>query len=516
MLPRIEGNAIITAKTPFFDHLVSEHQAISLHASGEAVGLPWGEMGNSEVGHLNIGAGRVVLQDFPQISRTIRDGSFFRNSVLTQAVDHVKRHQSRLHLLGLVSKGAVHAHIDHLYGLLALAKRSGVKEVFVHAILDGRDAPARSAAQYIAPLLAWMGKENIGQLATMVGRYYAMDRDHRSDRIKVAYEALVEGKGTLIENPVEALEQAYRKGGSDEFMEPLIRGTDSRVKANDAVIFYNFRADRAIALTKAFVDDHFQDFNRKLIENIFFVTMTNYEHNLRARVAFSPIMLNDPTSNPLSNCLSEMVSMANLGQLHIAETEKYAHVTYFFNSGHQSKFELEEQILIPSPKVATYDKTPEMSLPAIVEEFKKSFTKNLPALSIINFANADMVGHTGDFKATVDAIEAIDRYLADVVSFSSSQGAAVMITADHGNAEQMINPVTSSLDKEHTVNPVPFIIVENKVATGLFNSIANDKKITFHATKPVGIFADVGPTILDYLGLPPAPEMTGTSLRGLI
>ncbi len=299
-------------------------------------------------------------------------------------------------------------------------------------------------------------------------------------------------------------------------MAPLIKGANTRIKANDAVIFFNFRSDRAIQLTKAFADDHFEDFHREPIEKIFFVTMTNYEHKLRAEIAFTPIMLNDPLTNPLSHCLSEMVYMANLPQLHIAETEKYAHVTYFFNAGRQARFNNEEYILVPSPKIDSYNKMPEMSLPKIVDEFKKRFILIKPFFSVINFANADMIGHTGDFKAAIEAVESIDRNLSDIVSFCSSQGATIMITGDHGNAEQMVNPLTGSIDKEHTVNPVPLILVENRVATGIFNPLSADKKIVFHETKPVGIFADIAPTILDYLGLPAPPEMSGTSLRRLI
>jgi 2,3-bisphosphoglycerate-independent phosphoglycerate mutase len=484
------GNAVRAAKTPTMDWLYANTPHSTLSASGGSVGLMDGQMGDSNVGHLNLGAGRIVYQDVVRISKTVEDGSFFQNPVLLGAVRHAKEQGSALHLMGLVSPGGVHSHSEHLYALLRLAKQEGVSEVYVHAFLDGRDVPPSSAAQYLQDLEDAIQAIGAGKVATISGRYYAMDRDRRWERTEKAYRALL-GEGRTALSSSAAIQYAYANGETDEFVIPTVIVENGKpvgtVKDNDAVLFFNFRADRARQLSYVFVDEEFSGFDRGRKLNVHYATMTQYDVKINAPYAFAP--------QDLSNTLGEYLSKLGKTQLRIAETEKYAHVTFFFNGGVEQPFPGEERILIPSPKVATYDLQPEMSAPEVTRRVVEEIDKGIYDLIVLNYANCDMVGHTGVMEAAVKAVEAVDAGLGQVLEAIKRTNGQAIITADHGNAERMIDPENGEPYTAHTTNLVP---------VWLFNT--NYDKITS------GILADMAPTVLDLMGLPQPPEMTGKSI----
>ena len=483
----IPGNAVQAANTPQLDYLFSQYPFCQLEASGLDVGLPEGQMGNSEVGHTNIGAGRVVFQDLPRISRAIEDGSFFENPAYLAAIRACKESGGALHLMGLLSDGGVHSHIDHLFALLELAKRQEVPQVYVHAFLDGRDVSPTSGLGFVRQLQDKMRELGVGQIADLSGRYYAMDRDSRWERLQRAYDALAGGSAPFAEDPCQAVRASYDAGVTDEFFEPVVCAKGGRIEEGDSVIFLNFRPDRAREMTRALVDPNFGEIKRKRgFLPVHYVCTTEYDASMpNVSVAFP--------HEKLENIFGEYLSKLGMTQLRIAETEKYAHVTFFFNGGQESVFPGEDRCLIPSPKVATYDLKPEMSAPAITEEAIRRIESGKYDVIILNFANCDMVGHTGVFDAAVAAVETVDTCVAQVVKATTDLGGVALITADHGNAEQMLDengqPFTA-----HTTNPVPFCIVGAAVRL-------RD-----------GRLADIAPTMLDLMGLNQPQEMDGKTL----
>ena len=452
-----DGNAISQANTPFFDDLLSKYPSMLLRASAEAVGLPKGVFGNSEVGHLNLGAGRVVYQTITKIDKAITDKTFYKNKVLLGAIKHVKKNQSSLHLMGLVSNGRVHSSIEHLFALLELAKRRSVRQVYVHCFLDGRDTGYQDGIKFIQELEAKMKVLGIGEIASISGRYYAMDRDNHWERISKVYGVLVEGKGPKRDNAITAIKEGYaHKNYDEEFIPTMITSYDhqpvSLIDDHDAVIFFNYRADRARQITKALVLPELDKFKRnKFPKDLYFAAFTEYEKGLPVEIVF-------PKEN-LKNTLSVVLAENNLKQLHIAETEKYAHVTYFFNGGSEKKSKGEDQVIIPSPRVASYDLQPEMSANLIAERVVKEVNAEKYDFILINFANADMVGHTGNLQAGIQAVEAIDRNLEKVVKAILDKDGAILVTADHGNVEEMLDLKTNTIIKEHSTNPVPLIFI---------------------------------------------------------
>ena len=492
--PNPEHNAIAQAKTPNMTRLCTDYPCTDIGTSGMSVGLPEGQMGNSEVGHLNIGAGRIVYQDLTRISKAIADGDFFKNPVLLDCIARTKAAGGRLHLAGLLSDGGVHSHNTHLYALLEMARREGVREVFVHCLLDGRDTPPKSGADYLVQLEAEIDRVGAGRIATVIGRYYAMDRDNRWERVEKAYNAMVCGEGELFPSAALAIEKSYLDGVTDEFVVPsvIVSGGKpvGRVQDGDGFIFFNFRSDRAREITRTFTDPAFTGFTRAVRPQLSsYVCMTTYDETFGLPVAFGP--------DTLTNILGEVVSRAGLTQLRIAETEKYAHVTFFFNGGSEVPFSNEERVLIPSPKdVPTYDLKPEMSVFAVTEELLKRLDAGNSDLVVLNFANADMVGHTGVMASAVRAIEAVDACVGMLVEKARAKGGRVIITADHGNAETMVDE-NGGPHTAHTTDRVPLILVD-------------DTRIG--ARLRAGILADIAPTILEILGLSKPAEMTGQSL----
>lgn len=487
------GNAIAQAHKPNFDRYWNKYPHATLDAQGEAVGLPEGQMGNSEVGHMNIGAGRIVYQSLTQVNLAIREGKFFENETFNKAIDYVKEKNSALHIYGLLSDGGVHSHIDHLFALLELAKRRDLERVYVHAFLDGRDVGPMTAERYISALLEKMKELNVGELATIHGRYYAMDRDRRWERIEKSYRALVYGEGPTYEDPFSVIKDSYENGIYDEFVIPSVLtkadGTPvATIRDNDAVIFFNFRPDRAIQLSQVFTNDDFRGFDRgeKRPKNLFYVCLTHFSETVGGYVAFQP--------TNLDNTLGEVLSQQRFTQLRIAETEKYPHVTFFFSGGREDPFPGEERILIHSPKVATYDLKPEMSAYEVTEALLAEIEKDKHDVIILNYANPDMVGHSGKLEPTIRAIEAVDECLGKVVDKILEKGGICVITADHGNADEVVTldgkPMTA-----HTTNRVPVIVTKE----GL--KLRDD-----------GILADLAPTVLHLLGAKQPPQMTGKSL----
>jgi 2,3-bisphosphoglycerate-independent phosphoglycerate mutase len=491
--PPSAGNAITLANTPTFDRWRRELPWTTLEASGEAVGLPAGLMGNSEVGHLNLGAGRIVPQDLLRIDLALESGSFFENPVLVEAMERGKRPGAALHLLGLVSDGGVHSQERHLFGLLKMARDTCVPRVVVHAFTDGRDTPPRSALRYVQDLEDVLA-ETGGEVGTVCGRYYAMDRDSRWDRVAKAYAALISGAGHIAESAREAVEQAYARGENDEFILPTAvasRGRPSRRLADgDAVIFFNFRADRARQLTRALTESDFREFDRGSVPSLHFVCFTRYKKEFTLPVAFPPLVLTE--------ILAAVWAEHGIRNLRVAETEKYAHVTYFFNGGIEQPFPGEERVLVPSWRGATYDLHPQMSAGEIARVATEAIRGSTFGALVVNFANADMVGHTGKLPETVKAIEILDGCLELLESACARSDSALIMTADHGNAEQMRDPATGAPHTAHTTNPVPFVL-RGGSARSLF---------------PGGKLADVAPTILALQGLPVPKEMTGRDLRG--
>jgi 2,3-bisphosphoglycerate-independent phosphoglycerate mutase len=487
-----KGNAIHMAGTPVMDSLREQYPSTVLHAAGEAVGLPAGQIGNSEVGHLNIGAGRIVYQNLVRINKAIEDGTFFRNEVILKTMEHVKDKGTALHLMGLLSDGGVHSHLDHLQSLLLMAHRFGLERVFVHAVLDGRDVPPTSAPGYLAKLGHYLEELGTGKIASLAGRYYAMDRDRRWERTKAAYDAYVKGRGLAAQSAQRGLEEAYKRGESDEFVRPTLimeKGEPvSTISRGDAVLFYNFRADRMRQLLYSLYCREFQAFDRgDACPFPYLSTMTVYDAKVNIPVAFPPVTLQDS--------LGEVLSRQHWRQLRIAETEKYAHVTYFFNGGREKPFAGEDRILIPSPQVATYDLQPEMSAYTMTERVREELQKGIYRLVVLNYANADMVGHTGVLPAAVKAIEAVDRCLGRVISTVKEMEGGFIVTGDHGNAEQMLDE-NGSAHTAHTTSPVPFIL-------GLSGH--------FHLRKE-GMLADIAPTVLEILHMDQPEAMTGRSL----
>lgn len=492
--PEKYGNAILQADTPNYDKLTEMYPHTTLQASGLAVGLPEGQMGNSEVGHLNLGAGRIVYQDFTRISKDIDDGGFYKNEVLIAAMENAKKDGKVLHLMGLLSDGGVHSHYDHLAALLKMAKIHEVPHVYVHAFLDGRDVPPANAKTYIERLEKDMETIGIGAIATISGRYYAMDRDTRWDRTQRAYDAMVRGIGKEAHCALEAVGKSYARSATDEFMEPTVILNDFekpkiRIEQGDSIIFFNFRPDRARQLTYAFCNEDFDGFKRKkgfLAPH--YVCFTEYDADVKnADIAFKPLTLD--------NILGEVLSRQNLKQLRIAETEKYAHVTFFFNGGSEVPFPGEDRCLIPSPKVATYDLKPEMSAYEVSERVIEKIAEDIYDVFVLNFANPDMVGHTGIMDAAVAAVEAVDKCVGEVVEAVLGRGGVVLLTADHGNADQVLDPKTGGPFTAHTTNPVPLIYI-GEGAKSL----------------RTGGLADVAPTMLDILNIEKPREMTGRSL----
>jgi len=488
-----KGNAVSQAKKPNFDRYWNTYPHATLRADGEYVGLPEGQMGNSEVGHLNIGAGRIVYQSLTRVNLSIRKGEFEQNETFLKAIQHVKEKGTNLHIFGLLSNGGVHSHIEHLYALLRLAKNQNVKNVYVHGFLDGRDVGPQTAKTFITETLEKMKEYGVGQFATISGRYYAMDRDKRWDRVEKCYKAMVYGEGPTYTDPIELVEDSYQNGIYDEFVIPSVMiGEDgspvATIKDEDAVIFYNFRPDRAIQISNTFTNKEFNDFDRgpKHPKDLFFVCLTHFSETVDGYVAFQP--------TNLDQTLGEVISKHGLKQLRIAETEKYPHVTYFFNGGKEQVNPGEDRILINSPKVATYDLKPEMSAYEVTDALINAINEDKYDAIILNFANPDMVGHSGMLEPTIKAIEAVDECLGKIVDLVLEKGGTAIITADHGNADEVVTldgkPMTA-----HTTNPVPVIVTKSGI------TLRED-----------GILGDLAPTMLELLGLEKPEEMTGNSL----
>ncbi|MGI6119667.1 MAG: 2,3-bisphosphoglycerate-independent phosphoglycerate mutase [Desulfosporosinus sp.] len=491
----IEGNAIAQANLPNFRRLEKKYPHTLLDASGEAVGLPEGQMGNSEVGHLNMGAGRVVYQELTRIYKAIKDGTLFTNPVIIEAMERVRLNNKAFHFVGLLSDGGVHSHIDHLFALLEMAKEQGLKEVYVHAILDGRDVLPQSAKHYIIRLEQKLKDLGIGKIATVGGRYYVMDRDKRWERLEKGYRALVLGEGKYAISALAAVESSYDLRVMDEFMLPtVIVDRDGKpvgsIQEGDSVLFFNFRADRAREIAHAFVDEEFTNFTCPIDLRVHYVCMTQYEDTINAPIAF-------PQQN-LKNTLGEVLAQHGLKQLRIAETEKYAHVTFFFNGGIEEPNPGEERILIPSPKVATYNLQPEMSAPELTKTLLEQLRNNAYDVIILNFANPDMVGHTGVFEATVKAVEAVDQCLGMIFDELNKMKGTLIVTADHGNAEDKVDLKTGLPLTAHSTNKVPFIIVNDQF---------KGQKL-----REGGALCDIAPTLLELLDIPKPKEMTGKSL----
>jgi len=508
--PSQEGNATLTVATPNFDQLMSFFPHTSLHASGEEVGLSWGEMGNSEVGHLNLGTGRIIMQDLPRIDKSIKDGSFFANQELLKAFQWTRQKQSNLHLIGLASAGGVHSHLGHLFALLDLAAREKVNQVFIHMITDGRDTPAKVALNDLESILEKCRQTGVGKIATLMGRYFAMDRDKRWDRVQKAYAAMFE-QGVQKASAEEAINSAYAAGKTDEFIEPIAMSDCPRIKDGDSIIFFNYRSDRAREFSQAIINHDFKNFPRQnVLKDFYFVSFTSYGHepSPNVKVAFF--------AEKVKSSLAQLISENKFSQLHLAETEKYPHVTYFFNAGQEKEFPGEKRILVPSPKVATYDLKPEMSAQEVANKFLASFEAEKPIFTVLNFANPDMVGHTGILTVTEQAIATVDACLGQISHNVLSAGANLIITADHGNAEEMINLQTKEPNKEHTTNPVPLILAlpEKRLPKPL--TVDLNYKINLAATPPVGVLADITTTCLDVLGIAKPPGMAGQSLRKAI
>lgn len=491
---KTEGNAVAEANTPVMDRLMAEYPFVKGNASGLAVGLPDGQMGNSEVGHLNMGAGRIVYQELTRITKEIEDGDFFRNEALVKAVENAKANDSALHLFGLVSDGGVHSHNTHIYGLLELAKRHGLKKVYVHCFLDGRDTPPTSGKDFVQELTDKMQEIGVGEVASVMGRYYAMDRDNRWDRVELAYKALTRGEGEQAADGVSAIAASYEKGVNDEFVVPAVVMKDGKplatIQDKDSVIFYNFRPDRAREITRAFCDDEFTGFPREKKLDLTYVCFTEYDVTIPNKlVAFHKVELH--------NTFGEYLAAHGKKQARIAETEKYAHVTFFFNGGVEEPNEGEDRILVKSPKVATYDLQPEMSAYGVCDKLVEAIKSDKYDVIIINFANPDMVGHTGIEAAAIKAVEAVDECVGRAVEALKEVDGQMFICADHGNAEQLVDYNTGAPFTAHTTNPVPFILVNADPAYKL---------------REGGCLADIIPTLIELMGMEQPKEMTGKSL----
>ena len=481
------GNAIAAAKKPNLDKIVSENPMTFIGASGLDVGLPDGQMGNSEVGHTNIGAGRVVYQELTRITKSIQDGDFFTNEALVGAMENCKKNSSALHLMGLMSDGGVHSHNTHLYGIMELAKRSGVDKVYIHCFMDGRDVPPTSGKDYLAELYEKCDEIGVGEIATVMGRYYAMDRDNRWERVVKAYKAMTEGEGVKFDCACKMMEESYANDVTDEFIVPAVSEKAVPVKDNNSIVFFNFRPDRAREITRAFVDPAFSGFEREQLKGLYYICMTQYDATMpNVHVAFKP--------ETLENTFGEYISDKGLKQLRIAETEKYAHVTFFFNGGVEKQYPGEDRILVKSPAVATYDLQPEMSAYEVTDKLLAAIDSDKYDAIILNYANCDMVGHTGVFDAAVKAVEAVDTCVGKIVDAVAAKGGVTLITADHGNADKMYEADGSPFTA-HTTNPVPFIVVGYPCEL-----------------REGGRLCDIAPTMLKIMGLEQPKEMTGVSI----
>ncbi|MBP9686847.1 MAG: 2,3-bisphosphoglycerate-independent phosphoglycerate mutase [Candidatus Doudnabacteria bacterium] len=503
------GNAIALAGTPNLDRLVANYPSTTLQASGPLVGLPWGEMGNSEVGHLNMGAGRIVAQDLPRINTAIQDGSFFENPALTGACDHVRANNSSLHLMGLASSGGVHGYIDHLFALLALAQQRGIERVFIHLFLDGRDTSERVALQDVARLEQKIAEIGVGRIATMTGRFYAMDRGGHWDQTERTYRALVEGLGVEAAGAEVCVQAHYASGVYDEMVPPSVIVNDAnqavgKIQDGDAVVFFNFRQDRALQLTQAFVETARTPLASRIrvLQNLYFATMTEYRQGLPVRVAFAP-----PT---LAGNLAEYLSAQGYRQFHAAESEKYAHVTAFFNCGVTDPLPGEDRQIVKSPSNSNnYSDQPQMAAPELTRVVVEKLVDPTLNFLLTNFANADMVGHTGNMVASMAAVRAIDDAVGTIADTALAEGWALIVTADHGNIEQLVNVRTGEIDKDHTTNPIPLLLIAKE-----FERERPDRPTyqSLAAVVPEGVVSDVAPTVLELFGLPKPPEMTAVSL----
>ncbi|MYL21038.1 2,3-bisphosphoglycerate-independent phosphoglycerate mutase [Halobacillus litoralis] len=487
------GNAVKQANTPNFDRYWNQFPHSQLTASGEAVGLPEGQMGNSEVGHLNIGAGRVVYQSLTRINLAIREGDFFNNEVLKEAVKQAKEKGKALHIFGLLSDGGIHSHIEHMKGTLKLAQQEGIEKVFLHAFLDGRDVGQQSAKTYVKQAQEAMEEIGIGQMATISGRYYAMDRDNRWERVQKAYDAIAYGEGPTYQDPIQAIDDSYKQEVYDEFVEPVVLTDDEgqpigKVEDEDSIIFFNFRPDRAIQLSRTFANDDFDGYDRgeNAPKNLHFVSMTQYSDQVKSRIAFPP--------NDLKNTIGEVLADNDMKQLRIAETEKYPHVTFFMSGGREAEFDGEERILIDSPKVATYDLKPEMSAYEVTDALLAELDADKHNAILLNFANPDMVGHSGMLEPTIKAIEAVDECLGKIVDKIHEKGGHAIITADHGNSDEVTTSDGDAMTA-HTTNPVPVIVTKEGIDL-----------------REGGILGDLSPTLLELLNVEQPEEMTGQSL----
>ncbi|WP_099159934.1 2,3-bisphosphoglycerate-independent phosphoglycerate mutase [Virgibacillus ndiopensis] len=489
----VMGNAVKQANTPNLDRYWNKYPHNQLQASGEAVGLPEGQMGNSEVGHLNIGAGRIVYQSLTRVNLSIKEGDFFEKDAFIKSMQHAKKHDKALHIFGLLSDGGVHSHINHLFALLKLAKENELEKVYVHAFLDGRDVGPQTAKEFIKQTQDKMNEYGVGKFATISGRYYSMDRDKRWDRVKKAYDAMVYGDGPSYQDPIDLVEDSYENGIYDEFVIPSVitdqnGNPNATIEDEDSIIFYNFRPDRAIQISRTFANDDFRDFDRGngVPKNLDFVMLTNFSESVDGYVAYEPVNLD--------NTVGEVLSQNKMNQLRIAETEKYPHVTFFMSGGREQQFPGEKRILIDSPKVATYDLKPEMSAYDVTDALLKELDSGEQNAILLNFANPDMVGHSGMLKPTIAAIEAVDECLGKVVDKILELGGYAIITADHGNSDEVVtlegNPMTA-----HTTNPVPVVVTKENIAL-----------------RDGGILADLSPTLLDLLDIEKPEEMTGKSL----
>jgi len=500
------ANAISLAKKPNLDLWLNTYPAMVLQAAGEAVGLSWGEMGNSEVGHLSLGSGKIIYQNLPRITRSISDGSYFNNQAFLKAVNQVKEKKGALHIMGLLSPGGIHSYNEHLYALIELAKNQKVDRVYIHVFLDGRDTEYNSGLRFVKELQKKFKQIGIGKIATISGRFYAMDRDNNWDRVEKTYQAMAQGRSSeFFDDPIKAIESAYNNKVFDEQCVPIVITEDNQpiglVKDGDSLIFLNFRADRAREITKAFILPGFEKFPREYIKDLVFVAMTEYEKNLPMAIAFPPEEINTP--------LAKVISQAGLKQLHIAETEKYAHVTFFFNGGKEQQFEGEDREIIPSPRIPSYDIQPEMSAPQVAARIIKEINNNTYDFIVVNFANPDMVGHTANLKATIKAVEILDNLAGQIVNTALAQKGVAVITADHGNAEELYNLHTGEIVKEHSKNVVPLFIIGEQFKGKITKGAAGKELYQMTAS---GVLADVAPTILKIMGLKRPEEMTGRSL----
>ncbi len=502
----VQGNPIREAHLPTFDTLNRYYPMTTLQASGISVGLPWNTAGNSEVGHMTMGAGRVIYQNLPRISLAIQDESFFKNPALLDALESAKAKNKKVHVMGLISSGSVHSHRDHLTALLRLGKQVGVEQMYLHAFTDGRDSAPTSGIQVIREIIKEMQLGSLGKIASLSGRNFAMDRNNNWDRIAKTYEMLTEGTGEKTDDPLLCLEQNYLKNITDEYIEPTVIEENGKpvalIEDGDSVIFFNFREDRARELTKAFILDDFDGFERQK-KDLFFVTFTEYEQHLGEHIAFGPESIN--------GSLGEVLSQYEKVQLRLAETEKYAHVTYFFNGGNEKPFPNEDRVLIPSPTVAHFDEVPEMSSPQITEALVKAVMSNKYDFILVNYANPDMVGHTGNEQASIEAVEATDKSLSIVIPVVLKAGGAMIITADHGNVEEVTRIATGEVDTEHSNNPIPlwYITPDNQREKTADQMMREQNQVN-------GLLSDVAPTILDIFDIPKPSVMNGASLLEIL